>query len=235
MPARPAARAGSGCPRPASLSSSMPAAERAAPARARSGGRARCRRRRATRTAGRSARAPRLDARARCRRRRRARRRSPSPSRASTRPPSGVQRNAFASRFVIICSTRSPSVTIVGCAATSRSVVDLAPPRLLAEASRRPGRRAAPCRPPRACTVNRCASSFARSSTSPTSRSSRIVSPRDDVERRIRALRVVDEPVADRVDVAPDRGQRRAQLVRDRHQEVPLALLGLARAAPPSR
>ena len=50
-------------------------------------------------------------------------------------PPSGVQRNAFASRFVITCSTRSPSVTIVG---ASRILVerevDLAAPRLLAEA-----------------------------------------------------------------------------------------------------
>ena len=33
---------------------------------------------------------------------------------SSTRPPSGVQRNAFESRFEMICSTRSPSVTITG-------------------------------------------------------------------------------------------------------------------------
>jgi hypothetical protein len=35
---------------------------------------------------------------------------------SSTRPPSGVHRNAFESKFVMICSTRSPSVTIVGLA-----------------------------------------------------------------------------------------------------------------------
>ena len=48
----------------------------------------------------------------------------------------------------------------------------------------------------------------------------------DDVERGALELRVVEEPVADRVDVTLDRGQRRPQLVRDRHQELPLALLG---------
>ena len=48
----------------------------------------------------------------------------------------------------------------------------------------------------------------------------------DDVERGALELRIVEQPVADRVDVALDRRQRRAQLVRDRHQELPLALLG---------
>ena len=48
----------------------------------------------------------------------------------------------------------------------------------------------------------------------------------DDVERRALELGVVEEPVADRVDVPLDRGQRRSQLVRDRHQELALALLG---------
>ena len=38
-----------------------------------------------------------------------------------TVPPSGVQRNAFASRFVITCRTRSPSVTIVGVSGSSSS------------------------------------------------------------------------------------------------------------------
>src|SRR5437868_6298922 len=36
-----------------------------------------------------------------------------------TRPPSGVQRNAFESRLEMICRTRSPSETIVGCASKS--------------------------------------------------------------------------------------------------------------------
>ena len=76
-------------------------------------------------------------------------------------------------------------------------------------------------------TVNRCASSFARSSTSPTSRSSRAVSSAITSSDAPRASSSVDEPLAERGDVAADRGQRRAQLVRDRHQEVPLELLGL--------
>ena len=50
---------------------------------------------------------------------------------------------------------------------------------------------------------------------------------RDHVERR--AL-VTHEPLAQRLDVTADRGQRGAQLVRDRHEEVPLALLGLGEA-----
>ena len=35
-------------------------------------------------------------------------------------PPSGVQRNAFDKRLTMICSTRSPSLTITGFAPTSR-------------------------------------------------------------------------------------------------------------------
>ena len=51
----------------------------------------------------------------------------------STRPPSGVQRNAFESRLTMICSTRSPSVMITGCASNVEPVVDRALARLLAE------------------------------------------------------------------------------------------------------
>ena len=48
------------------------------------------------------------------------RRRSRPTASSSTRPPSGVQRNAFESRFEMIWSTRSPSVTITGCACDRR-------------------------------------------------------------------------------------------------------------------
>ena len=75
-------------------------------------------------------------------------------------------------------------------------------------------------------TVNRCARSFARSSTSPTSRSSRVVSLATTSSEAAIELGVVDQPVAERIDVALDRGQRRAKLVGDGHQELPLALLG---------
>ena len=47
-----------------------------------------------------------------------------------------------------------------------------------------------------------------------------------DVERGALELRIVEQPVADRVDVPLDRRQRRPQLVRDGHQELPLTLLG---------
>ena len=49
----------------------------------------------------------------------------------------------------------------------------------------------------------------------------------DHVERGVRASRVLDDALAQRVDVAADRRQRRPQLVRDRHQEVALELLRL--------
>ena len=50
---------------------------------------------------------------------------------------------------------------------------------------------------------------------------------RNHVERRRAQLRVVRHTFTQRVDVAADRRQRRPQLVRHRHQEVPLLLLGL--------
>ena len=74
-------------------------------------------------------------------------------------------------------------------------------------------------------TVKRWASSFARSSTSLTSRSSRSASSATIVERVSRQLGIVDHALAQRRDVAADRGQRRPQLVRDGHQEVALQLL----------
>ena len=108
---------------------------------------------------------------------------------------------------------------------TREPEVDLAPPSLLAEA--RVGLLdEPPISTSWAWTVNRCALSFARSSTSPTRRSRRIVSRGNDVERLALELRIVEETVAQGVDVPLDRRQRRAELVRDRHQELPLALLG---------
>ena len=52
----------------------------------------------------------------------------------------------------------------------------------------------------------------------------------DHVERGRAQRRVVDDSLAERLDVPADRGQRRAQLVRDGHQEVALELLGLGQA-----
>ena len=53
---------------------------------------------------------------------------------------------------------------------------------------------------------------------------------RDHVERGRAQRRVVHDTLAKRLDVPADRGQRRAQLVRDGHQEVALELLGLGQA-----
>ena len=49
----------------------------------------------------------------------------------------------------------------------------------------------------------------------------------DDLERRLGQLGIGDDAFAQGGDVAADRGQRRAQLVRDGHEEVALALLRL--------
>ena len=62
---------------------------------------------------------------------------------------------------------------------------------------------------------------------SPTSRSSRLASASTIASERSCASGSSTSPSRERGDVAADRGQRRAQLVRDRHQEVPLARLRL--------
>ena len=52
-----------------------------------------------------------------------------------------------------------------------------------------------------------------------------------DLERRLALVLAVDDAVGDRLDVALDGGQRRAQLVRDAHQEVALVLARLLELA----
>ena len=52
-----------------------------------------------------------------------------------------------------------------------------------------------------------------------------------DLERRLALVLAVDHAVGDRLDVALDGGQRRAQLVRDAHQEVALVLARLLELA----
>ena len=79
-------------------------------------------------------------------------------------------------------------------------------------------------------TVKRCVSSFARSRMSPTRRSSRCASSFHRLERRRPLGWIVDDALEQRRDVPADRGQRRAELVGDRHQEVPLHLLDLGEA-----
>ena len=62
---------------------------------------------------------------------------------------------------------------------------------------------------------------------SPTSRSSRPASASTIASERARPSGSSTSPSSSARDVAADRRQRRAQLVRDRHQEVPLARLRL--------
>ena len=83
--------------------------------------------------------------------------------------------------------------------------------------------------------AKRRASSLARSRTSPTSRSSRTASSETtSSDRSLRRL-VLEDALSQRGDVPADRGQRRAQLVRDRHEEVAGELLRLRRASRSSR
>ena len=65
---------------------------------------------------------------------------------------------------------------------------------------------------------------------SPTSRSSRRVSASTTSSESVALRGILDDALEQRRDVAADRRQRRAQLVRDRHEEVPLAHLGLGEA-----
>ena len=142
-------------------------------------------------------------------------------------PPSGVARNAFESRLSTICSTRSPSETITGSGLHRPPRSRSSGPAPARRTSRRRARPAAPSRPPRAARVKRCASSFARSRMSPTSRSSRSASASTIASERARPSGSSTRPSSSADDVAADRRERRAQLVRDRHQEVPLARLRL--------
>ena len=74
-------------------------------------------------------------------------------------------------------------------------------------------------------------SSRARSSRSPISRCRRAGLGEHDLERRLLLLLAVDDAVRDRLDVPLDGRQRRAQLVRDAHQEVALVLARLLELA----
>ena len=66
---------------------------------------------------------------------------------------------------------------------------------------------------------------------SPTSRSSRVASASTVSSEQLLELGIVDDALEERRDVAADRGQRRPQLVRDRHQEVALHHLDLGEPA----
>ena len=148
-------------------------------------------------------------------------------SRSSILPPSGVQRNAFERRFVITWSTRSPSETITGAVLGPRDgVVDLAPARLLRERPVRLVEHALQVdlllthREP-VCLELREVEHVPDESLESVGLGS------DDVERRADTVRIAHDALADRLDVPPDRGQWRPQLVRDGHEERALQLLRL--------
>ena len=106
-------------------------------------------------------------------------------------------------------------------------VVDLPPPRLLREARRTRGRGHAPRSTSSCRTVKRCAWQLREVEDVADEPLEAIGLGGDDVERASNLLRLADDPLADRLHVTADRRQRRAQLVRDGHQERPLQLLGL--------
>ena len=112
-------------------------------------------------------------------------------------PPSGVHRNAFESRFdddlqhaVAVADDHRLRVD-------RRAIVDLLLARLLAERRER-ALESCSMSTSSCSTVKRCASSFARSRTSPTSRSSRIASVADHLERLLAHRGIVDDALAER-------------------------------------
>ena len=115
----------------------------------------------------------------------------------------------------MICSTRSPSVTITGRARELEPVVDRAPPRHLPE--RRIRAVAAGCSMsdlfPKHGEAVRV--ELREIETSPTSRSSRSASSPITPSDASRAIGSSITPSRERGHVAEDRGQRRPQLVRD--------------------
>ena len=147
-------------------------------------------------------------------------------SASSTRPPSGVHRKALESRLETIWSTRSPSETITGAAVAVAAVVDLAPPRLLAEGGVRLVDQAAHVhllvqdREPVRVELGEVEHVADEALEALRLRG-------DDPERLRLRHGSIDQPFPESLDMAADRGQRRPQLVRDGHQEVPLLLLCL--------
>ena len=132
--------------------------------------------------------------------------------------PSGVQRNAFQRRFEMTCRTRSPSEKITGGSTASEPVVDLPATSLLGEGVVRMVEDAPEVdllladREP----VRLELGEIQHVSDEPLET---VGLGRDHVERASYLLRLGDDPLAKCLHVAADRGQRRPQLVRDRHEE----------------
>ena len=178
----------------------------------------------------------RADRRRTARVRRRGPRARPVPARHDAPPstigaPLGVTRRALSNSPSSTWRTRAASVTTwIGCV---RSVQ--VEQHAGARHTRADQTCAAPCTIPTRSTGARSirksgASRRARSSRSPTSRSSRFASPsitRADVGGLVGRHDVVGQ----RLGVAGDRGERGAQVVRDRQQELALPSLGVAQRA----
>ena len=126
----------------------------------------------------------------------------------------------------MIWRTRSPSETITGALDRPLLIVDPAPARLVGE--RRVGAVAEPAhvhllrqdREPARVQLGQV-EHVADEPAEPLRLGG------DGVERPLDLLGIGDDALLQRRDVAANRRQRRSQLVRDRHEEVPLALLGL--------
>ena len=157
----------------------------------------------------------------RCPGRRRRPRGAPAAARIRTVPPAGVERSAFSTRFESAWSTRSGSPT----ATASGSAIAWRPtPNERAAASWRS--KAATATSPRS---SRCATD--REGAAPQSGEVEQVADepleplRLALDHRARAGRL-EHAVLQRLGMAPDRGERRLQLVADGEEERPLAFLG---------
>ena len=145
-------------------------------------------------------------------------RRSSDASPRSTRPPSGVQWSAFESRFETICRTRSPSVTITGARRRARGRSRSTAPSPLPRTSRRRARRGPhvdllpqereTARVELGEVEDVTDEALEPRASSATPRATAAAAPRPRT-RPLAARRL-----------AADRCQRRAQLVRHRHEEV---------------
>ena len=157
---------------------------------------------------------------------------TPAPTRTSTvtSPPAGVACSAFVTRFVTICRMRSPSPSTTGCAVapTCRSTRRAA--SLLAL---RAGRALAHGDEVDLLDVERERARLEAGEVEQVA-DQPLQAPglgEHDLERRLLLVLAVDHAVRDRLHVPLDRRQRRAQLVRDAHQEVALVLARLLQLA----
>ena len=159
-------------------------------------------------------------------RRPRASRRRPRPS-----PSAGVACRAFVTRFVTICRMRSPSPSTTGLRLRRARAGRRWRPRASSRCA--PAARSQTASEVDLLDVEREAARLEAGEVEQVA-DQPLQAPglrEHDLERRLLLLLAVDHAVGDRLHVPLDRRQRRAQLVRDAHQEVALVLARLLQPA----